>query len=113
MTAFEQQLNEFDNEIIDQLTAAQVSVNKHDKGSILADRAQKQDEEQESMDAQIADLLNRMKLNNMASSPSVTSEAKPTTADKPADGGKLGDLMDDIENEFAELDELLKDVNLG
>ena len=65
------------------------------------------------MDTQIADLLNRMKLNNMASSASITTDSKPASTDKPADGGKLGDLMDDIENEFAELDELLKDVNLG
>ena len=64
------------------------------------------------MDAQIADLLNRMKRNNMGSSYSVTEEIK-TDTDKPADKGKLGDLIDDIENEFAELDELLKDVNLG
>ena len=63
------------------------------------------------MDAQIAELLNRMKLNNME-----TSQDKAPLPDKndakAADGGKLGELMDDIENEFAELDELLKDVNL-
>lgn len=38
---------------------------------------------------------------------------EPTTKGDAPDGGKLGDLMEDIENEFAELDELLKDVNLG
>ena len=53
-----------------------------------------------------------MKLNNMGSSHTVISEKKTETS-KPTDGGKLGDLMEDIENEFAELDELLKDVNLG
>ena len=53
-----------------------------------------------------------MKLNNMGSSHTVISEKKTATS-KPTDGGKLGDLMEDIENEFAELDELLKDVNLG
>ena len=51
-----------------------------------------------------------MKLNNMGSS----IEKEPIPKDtKSVTEGKLGDLMDDIENEFAELDELLKDVNLG
>ena len=53
-----------------------------------------------------------MKTNKMGSSNTVIPESEKTSS-KPADGGKLGDLMDDIENEFAELDELLKDVDLG
>ena len=51
-----------------------------------------------------------MKLNNMGSE---KLEITDKTTRETADNGKLGDLMDDIENEFAELDELLKDVNLG
>lgn len=65
------------------------------------------------MDDQITELLNRMKLNNMGSSlekEPIPKDERPSTS---LEGGKLGDLMDDIENEFAELDELLKDVNLG
>ena len=66
------------------------------------------------MDDQITELLNRMKLNNMGSS----LEKEPILkGDKSSsnltEGGKLGELMEDIENEFAELDELLNDVNLG
>ena len=66
------------------------------------------------MDDQITELLNRMKLNNMGSS----LEKEPVLkGDKSSssltEGGKLGELMEDIENEFAELDELLNDVNLG
>ena len=66
------------------------------------------------MDDQITELLNRMKLNNMGSSlekePILKGDKSSTSL---TEGGKLGDLMEDIENEFAELDELLKDVNLG
>ena len=66
------------------------------------------------MDDQITELLNRMKLNNMGSSLVQDPVLKGDKSSKSlAEGGKLGDLMEDIENEFAELDELLKDVNLG
>ena len=65
------------------------------------------------MDDQISELLNRMKLNNMGSSLDKEPIPKDDKPSKSVEGGKLGDLMEDIENEFAELDELLKDVNLG
>ena len=60
------------------------------------------------MDEQISDLLNRLKSNKSGSDIETPSNTKGTLKE-----GKLGNLMDDIENEFAELDELLNEVNLG
>ena len=49
------------------------------------------------MDAQISELLNKIKSNKKEQITDKSSEPK-------ADNGKLDDLMHDIDNEFAELD---------
>lgn len=60
------------------------------------------------MDDKILALLDQIKSNK-------TSEVPPREQSRTAkaDKGKLDDLMNDIDNEFAELDKLLQDANIG